>query len=413
MELVLRRMLGEEVGDGSGDYVGARLELRVEGVQEVVAVARIELPRVLAVEGDHGQEVAVALHIADAPQPPHQVAGCVGRRHALIVESDDVGELRVAEHHRHRSAFARDSLRLVQVIVAVELALDRAREDFLVADHPVKLRLFREPDHRLAHRHLGRPHALRLLAEHALEQALAQLDLALGILAMREVALGQLDLRVGAACRVDVADERQDRVVVRRERELSLAPLRELAVLRDDAADALQLRREKDRLVLFGEVAVLALELGQAGVVLDPHRVAPGEVEPQLEVTDVVVGELGVRRPRRELEIARRLLHAKRAWRFAHPSQDEVPLLGGKVARRPLAQVEKEIDRLFLAVVLDLRQQRRHQVEGRAHLRVAVEQRRHLEVVLGRAQAHPGQQVRAGEVVLVIGLVHVPDEGDV
>src|SRR4029077_16899492 len=41
MELVLCGMLGEEVRDRGGDDVRARLELCVEGVEEVMAVARI------------------------------------------------------------------------------------------------------------------------------------------------------------------------------------------------------------------------------------------------------------------------------------------------------------------------------------------------------------------------------------
>src|SRR5260370_15378941 len=91
-----------------------------------------------------------------------------------------------------------------------------------------------------------------------------------------------------------MAEQGQDRVVVRREGELGLAALSELAVLRHDAPDALQLRREQDRLVLFYEVAVLPLQLREARVLLDPHRVAPGEVEPHLQVADVWRRELGV-----------------------------------------------------------------------------------------------------------------------
>ena len=74
VELLQWRMLCQEVGHSRGDDVGAGLELGVERVQEVVAVARVELPRVLAVERDHGQEVAVPLDVADPAQPPHQVA---------------------------------------------------------------------------------------------------------------------------------------------------------------------------------------------------------------------------------------------------------------------------------------------------------------------------------------------------
>src|SRR5207249_10784297 len=69
-------------------------------------------------------------------------------------------------------------------------------------------------------------------------------------------------------------------------------------------------------------------------------------------------------------------------------------------------------DGFFLAVVLNLSEQRRHEVEGRTDLGISVQQRRHLVVVLGRSQPNPRQKVGAREVVLVIRLMHVPDEGD-
>ena len=85
-------------------------------------------------------------------------------------------------------------------------------------------------------------------------------------------------------------------MVVGREGELRLAAVGELAILGDDAADALELSREEDRLVLLAEVTVLALQLGKSRIGLDPDGVAPREVEPDLEVAYVIVRELRVRR---------------------------------------------------------------------------------------------------------------------
>ena len=230
---------------------------------------------------------------------------------------------------------------------------------------------------------------------------------------MREMALGELDLGVGAARRVDVAYQRQDRMVVRRESKLGLPAVGELAVFRDHAPDALELCLEEDPLVLLVEVPVFALELGEAPVVLDPDGIAPRQVEPHLEVADIGGRVLRVGRARGQLQVSRRLLDAQCPRRLTHPAKDEVALLGREITRSALAQVEEEIDRLLLAVVLDLGQQRWNEVEGRPHVGVAVEQRRHLVIVLGRAQPHPRQEVSAREVVLVVRLVHVPDEGNV
>src|SRR5437667_12781483 len=129
---------------------------------------------------------------------------------------------------------------------------------------------------------------------------------------MREVPFGKLNLRVRAARGVDVTDQRQDRVVIRRESQLCLSAISELAVFRDDAANPLQLRSKQNRLVVFGEVAVLALELGQPWIGLYPHGIAPGEAEPHLEVADVGVSELCIRGSRCQLEIPLRLLNAQR-----------------------------------------------------------------------------------------------------
>src|SRR5213594_43200 len=83
-----------------------------------------------------------------------------------------------------------------------------------------------------------------------------------------------------------------------------------------------------------------------------------------------------------------------------------------KRAAGELSEVEEQVDGFFLAVVLNLSEQRRHEVEGRTDLGISVQQRRHLVVVLGRSQPNPRQKVGAREVVLVIRLMHVPDEGD-
>src|SRR6184192_691870 len=51
-----------------------------------------------------------------------------------------------------------------------------------------------------------------------------------------------------------------------------------------------------------------------------------------------------------------------------------------KRAAGELAEVEEQVDGFFLAVVLNLSEQRRHEVEGRTDLGISVQQRRHLVV---------------------------------
>jgi len=63
-------------------------------------------------------------------------------------------------------------------------------------------------------------------------------------------------------------------------------------------------------------------------------------------------------------------------------------------------------------VVLDLRNERRHQVEGLVDVRELVQQLHHAVIILERVQARPGQAVLGGHQVLVVGLVHVPEKDD-
>jgi len=97
--------------------------------------------------------------------------------------------------------------------------------------------------------------------------------------------------------------------------------------------------------------------------------------------------------------------------RLGHPARDEGPLVGAEPRHRTAGQIHVDVLETAVDVILDLIHQRRHQVEGLLDVRVPVEQRRHLVIVLGAAEPNPGQQKTAGQVILVIRLVHVPDEG--
>ena len=262
------RHRAEEVAHRRADDVGTRVELGVERVQEIVAVAGVELPGVLAVEGDGDQEVAVALLLLDPAEPAHEVADRVLRRHPIVVEADQVAEHPVPEDHRHLAALALDPVGLVERLrrhdpafaIPAEAALERAGEHVFVGDHPFQPGLDGERRHGFADCHLRRPETGRPASEQPLESRHPERDLLLGVLPVREVAMGQLDAGRGSAGRVDVADQGQDRVVVGRRGELDLAGLGHLPVLWDHAPHHLQLGVEENRLVGLGEVAVLGLE---------------------------------------------------------------------------------------------------------------------------------------------------------
>ena len=66
---------------------------------------------------------------------------------------------------------------------------------------------------------------------------------------------------------------------------------------------------------------------------------------------------------------------------------------GSSVATGRSQQVEERVRRSG-ARVLDLIEQRGDEVERGAHARMALEPQRHVEVVLGRVEAHPRQHAR-------------------
>jgi hypothetical protein len=171
-------VLAQEVADRRADDVLGLVEFGVERIQKVVALARVEVPGVLAVEGDGDQEVAVlALLLADPAQPAQEVGDRVQGRHPVVVEADQVGELGVAEDQRHLAPVALHEVRriedlgLVQTALAVtrEADLQRAREHVVVGDEPLHPGLDGQRGHRVADRHLARPHAARMHAHQPLE----------------------------------------------------------------------------------------------------------------------------------------------------------------------------------------------------------------------------------------------------
>jgi hypothetical protein len=60
---------------------------------------------------------------------------------------------------------------------------------------------------------------------------------------------------------------------------------------------------------------------------------------------------------------------------------------------------------------LHLHEERGHEVEGHPHAGELLQDRNHAVVVLDRMQSYPGEDVLAGGEILVIGLMHVPENG--
>jgi len=78
-----------------------------------------------------------------------------------------------------------------------------------------------------------------------------------------------------------------------------------------------------------------------------------------------------------------------------------------------LGDLRQDVHLPALRPVEHLLYQRGNHVDGKVHLWMRGQDFRHMQIVLGCMQAHPGQGNIASPQVFVVRLVHVPDDGDV
>ena len=96
---------------------------------------------------------------------------------------------------------------------------------------------------------------------------------------------------------VGVAQQRQDRVIERRRRQLDLPSLGGVAVFGDHAAKNLELDIPEDALVRFVEVLLLFNQRAHPRVRIQVERIDPRQLVPHLQIEEIAVGESAVRVP--------------------------------------------------------------------------------------------------------------------
>jgi hypothetical protein len=92
--------------------------------------------------------------------------------------------------------------------------------------------------------------------------------------------------------------------------------------------------------------------------------------------------------------------------------QQEPLVVVGEIGGGLQPERERAIAGAILGERFELHDQRRHHVEGDAHVGKLPQQRHHAVVVLQPMQPDPGEDVFAGHQILVERLVHVPEERD-
>ena len=152
---------------------------------------------------------------------------------------------------------------------------------------------------------------------------------------------------------------------------------------------------------------------------VEKELIEPGELREHLQVGVVARGEVrvgalgaiaGAAITLPQLAITRIAADHVDRVRLKKILQREAALMRGEVLGRLGHQIEERIVRPAGDVILDLRHQRRHQVEILMDVGKLVQQLHHAVIILERVQPHPGQAILAGDHVFVKRLVHVPEQ---
>ena len=242
--------------------------------------------------------------------------------------------------------------------------------------------------------------------------------------------LRQRDARHRFARRLEIQQQRNDRMPVRRNRQLALAALAQRREARHDAVrPARRSSASSSRRCCGREAAALRGERGDARV-----RAAHGLAEPRQVIPDrEIVNELvrGVRNALGRRERLRDAWQARGTGRSARssacaaragtpsaaraarpdrcgtgpgPSSASTGSGSGVPWRRCAVIRSREL--------LELLDEHRREIHHGARGRLRLQMRRHVDVVLDGVQVRPGQHVLAREGIAILRLVHVPQQHD-
>src|SRR5262245_11913031 len=186
---------------------------------------------------------------------------------------------------------------------------------------------------------------------------------------------------------------------------------------RDNGVENFEFDSPEKDLVLFREVTSLLDQPFHAYIAREIRGVDPRQFLPDLQVAQIVDRKVLRRRAARPVGTLTQKLRVASVW-LDHPLvlrrkevlDDERLVFRGQRLGRLQAKLQIPVVGLIGRECLQLHEERRHQVERGANLRELLQQRHHAVVVLQGMQANPRQDVLARDEVLVIGLVHVPEE---
>ncbi len=276
---------------------------------------------------------------------------------------------------------------------------------------------------------LGRPHAGRRRAETRGVAGPGAVDVGGDPRAPARVfrRRRQRAFRPRLARRLEVEQQRRQRMAGRGAGKFDLAAFGQRAVTRDQPVQHVADLGQQLRAVLEVEGVALGHQSRHQMAFAAQAFAGPHEHEPDGEVDVEAAGEVahgvGVLRPDEGEQVAQAAIRGERfehGRRVAAEGHVEQPVLlfrrqqvgvgvGDDAQQRiaPLPAAE------LVAVILDLVEQHRHEIDRAPHAGMAFEVAGHVGVVLERVQQHPGQHEIAAFRVPVVRLVHVPEEGEI
>ena len=262
------------------------------------------------------------------------------------------------------------------------------------------------------------PHAGGTEAKAALVGIQGAENLILGVAGMAETLVGQREAGDGVAAGVGVTQQRQDGVIVGRGAEFDCAARGSRAVSGQHGLQNLMLLAHHKALVFFAETLAFFHQGRDAGIILE-ELVEPGQLREHLEVAVVALAEgdggLGGVWPGGahllpELAVAGIAADHALAVGLEQIAEGEAAFLWVELGGGLGGHIPEGILEEPGAVVLDLRDQRGHDVEVLVNAGELLQQFDHAVVVLEGVQTHPRQAIFTADQVLVKGLVHVPQK---
>ena len=209
---------------------------------------------------------------------------------------------------------------------------------------------------------------------------------------------------------------------VRRGDHLDLTGILQLLVQRQHAPDHFEDFVKNDLFIFFGKVAALLNQFLQRRF-RQEIRVEPCQVEPDLQVTVILLGEtgqssfdgrvIGTGAFFQQFLVAREVVDDMRPVGVKKPLQDKALICFGQAAGRFFSRHPVQVPGAVVGEIGQLADQHRRDVEGDMHIRVLRHHRSHVVIVFGGMHAHPGPRIDAVRIFIIQRLVLMPDQVNV